>query len=58
MCIFEIKNLDSINQSEIGQRIAAIRNLRGLSLEVLAIQIQISRSSLTQIELGKRSVEL
>ena len=47
-----------LNQSEIGRRIAAMRKQRGLSQEVLASQLQVSRSSLTQMELGNRSVNL
>ena len=47
-----------LNQSEIGRRIAALRKQRGLSQEALANQIHVSRSSLTQMELGNRSVDL
>jgi transcriptional regulator with XRE-family HTH domain len=43
---------------EIGRRIAAYRKFKGFSQEELAQQVQISRSSLTQIELGKRNLQL
>ncbi|MBM3178179.1 MAG: DUF4065 domain-containing protein [Bacteroidetes bacterium] len=47
-----------LTQSEIGQRLAALRKRKGLSQEDLARIINISRSSITQIELGKRGVDL
>jgi len=48
----------SISQQEIGQRITALRKRKGLSQEDLAKLIQMSRPSLTQIELGKRSINV
>ncbi len=47
-----------LTQKEIGQRIAQIRKLKGLSQEELAKQVPISRSSLAQIELGNRSIDI
>lgn len=47
-----------LSQKEIGQRIAEIRKMKGLSQEELAKCIQLSRSSLTQIELGNRSLDI
>lgn len=48
----------SVSQKQIGNRIAEIRKLKGLSQEELAKSINISRPSLTQIELGNRSVDV
>lgn len=48
----------SITQKEIGQRITELRKMKGLSQEDLAKDIKISRSSLAQIELGNRSVDI
>src|ERR1035437_3944829 len=45
-------------QTQIGQRIAELRKMKGLSQEDLAKSVKISRPSLTQIELGKRSVDV
>ncbi len=45
-------------QKQIGQRITEIRKMKGLSQEDLAKSVQISRSSLAQIELGNRSVDI
>ncbi len=47
-----------LNQKQVGKRIASLRKLKGLSQEELARQIDISRSSLTQIELGNRGMNL
>ena len=47
-----------ISQVQIGQRIIALRKKRQLSQEDLAKIIGISRPSLTQIELGKRSLNI
>ena len=47
-----------LTQQSIGQRIAALRKHNGLSQEELAKNLNISRSSLTQIELGNRSVDV
>lgn len=43
-------------QQQIGLRIAALRKLKGLSQDDLAKGIKLSRPSLAQIELGKRTV--
>lgn len=48
----------AVSQKQIGQRIMALRKLKGLSQESLAKSIHISRPSLAQIELGNRSVSL
>ncbi len=45
-----------LSQKQIGQRIAELRKIKGLSQEDLAKSIKISRPSLTQIELGNRSL--
>ena len=47
-----------LSPSQIGQRIAELRKSKGLSQEYLAKSISISRSSLTQIELGNRSLNI
>lgn len=49
---------DKLSQMKIGQRIAEIRKRRGLSQEDLAKAVKISRSSITKIELGNRSVNI
>ncbi len=48
----------NISQKQIGERITKLRKKKGLSQEDLAACIQISRSSLAQIELGNRSVNV
>jgi transcriptional regulator with XRE-family HTH domain len=47
-----------LSQKQIGQRIAKLRKLKGLSQEDLAKSVKVSRSSLTQIELGNRRVDI
>jgi transcriptional regulator with XRE-family HTH domain len=47
-----------LSQKQIGQRITALRKLKGLSQEDLAKSVKISRPSLAQIELGNRSVDI
>lgn len=47
-----------LTQQSIGHRIASLRKHNGLSQEELAKNLNISRSSLTQIELGNRSVDV
>jgi transcriptional regulator with XRE-family HTH domain len=47
-----------LSQKQIGQRIAELRKIKGLSQEDLAKSVKISRSSLTQIELGNRSIDI
>lgn len=50
--------MDTLSQKQIGERITALRKLKGLSQEELARKVKISRPSLTQIELGNRSVDV
>ncbi len=45
-----------ITQAEIGKRVSILRKNKDLSQEELAVRIGISRSSLTQMELGKRNL--
>jgi transcriptional regulator with XRE-family HTH domain len=47
-----------LSQKQIGQRIADLRKVKGLSQEDLSKTVQISRPSLAQIELGNRSVDI
>ncbi len=47
-----------LSKKQIGRRIAELRKMKGLSQEDLAKNINISRPSLAQIELGKRSVDI
>jgi transcriptional regulator with XRE-family HTH domain len=47
-----------LSQKQIGQRIAKLRKIKGLSQEDLAKSIDISRPSLTQIELGNRGIDI
>ena len=47
-----------LSQEQIGQRIAELRKMKGLSQEDLAKSVKISRPSLAQIELGNRSVDV
>jgi transcriptional regulator with XRE-family HTH domain len=47
-----------LSQKQVGQRIAELRKLKGLSQEDLAKSVGISRSSLAQIELGNRSIDV
>lgn len=47
-----------LTQKKIGQRIAEVRKMKGLSQEDLAKSIKISRPSLAQIELGNRKVDI
>lgn len=48
----------ALTQKNIGQRLMELRKSKGLSQEDLAKQIKISRSSLAQIELGNRGVDI
>jgi transcriptional regulator with XRE-family HTH domain len=45
-------------QKQIGQRLADLRKMKGLSQDDLARSVKISRPSLAQIELGNRSVNI
>lgn len=47
-----------LSQKQIGRRIAELRKFKGLSQEDLARSIKISRSSLAQIELGNRGINI
>ena len=47
-----------LTQKQIGQRIAELRKMKGLSQEDLSKSVKISRPSLAQIELGNRSVDI
>ena len=47
-----------LSQKQIGQRIVALRKLKGLSQADLAKRVKISRPSMAQIELGNRSVDV
>lgn len=47
-----------LTPKQIGNRIAEIRKLKGMSQEDLAKSIKISRSSLAQIELGNRGIDI
>lgn len=47
-----------LTQLNIGQRISELRKHKGLSQEELAKSLNISRSSLAQIELGNRGVDV
>jgi transcriptional regulator with XRE-family HTH domain/uncharacterized phage-associated protein len=47
-----------LTRKQIGQRIAEIRKKKGYSQEDLAKILDISRPSLTQIELGNRSIDV
>ena len=47
-----------LSKKQIGQRIAELRKMKGLSQEDLAKKVNISRPSLTQIELGNRSIDI
>jgi len=47
-----------ISQKELGQRLSDYRKMKGLTQDDLAKNIGISRSSLAQIELGNRSIDV
>jgi transcriptional regulator with XRE-family HTH domain len=47
-----------LTQLQIGQRICAMRKQKGLFQEDLAILVKMSRPSLTQVELGKRGLDI
>ena len=48
----------NISQKEIGNRIAKLRKIKGISQKDLAKSIEISRPSLAQIEMGNRSIDV
>lgn len=47
-----------LSKKELGQRIAQLRKQKNLNQEELALQIGMSRSSLAQIELGNRGIDV
>ena len=47
-----------MTQKQIGQRIVGLRKKKGMSQEDLAKSLKISRSSIAQIELGNRSIDI
>jgi transcriptional regulator with XRE-family HTH domain len=47
-----------LSQKQIGQRIAGLRKMKGLSQKDLSESVRISRPSLTQIENGNRNVDI
>jgi transcriptional regulator with XRE-family HTH domain len=47
-----------LSQKQVGARITELRKQKGLSQEELARRMKVSRSSLAQIELGNRSVDV
>jgi transcriptional regulator with XRE-family HTH domain len=49
---------DYLTRKDIGFRVTELRKKKGLSQEDLAKRVHISRSSLTQIELGNRGVDV
>jgi transcriptional regulator with XRE-family HTH domain len=49
---------DKLTKKDIGFRVTELRKRKGLSQEDLAKKVHISRSSLTQIELGNRGVDV
>lgn len=48
----------SISKQQIGRRLAELRKIKKFSQEELANKVNISRPSLTQIELGKRNIDI
>jgi transcriptional regulator with XRE-family HTH domain len=48
----------NISQKQIGQRITALRKIKGFSQKDLANNIGMSRPSLAQIELGNRNIDV
>lgn len=49
---------DKLSQQEIGQRIAQLRKRKGWSQDDLAKRLNMSRSTLTQMELGNRGIDI
>ncbi|WP_195715252.1 type II toxin-antitoxin system antitoxin SocA domain-containing protein [Ancylomarina sp. 16SWW S1-10-2] len=50
--------MKNISQKEIGKRVSELRKAKGYSQDELSKLIEISRSSLTQIELGNRNLSV
>lgn len=62
ICIFVQENSikmssTTLTHQDIGQRIAQLRSLKGLTQEEFAKNLSMSRSSLAQLELGKRKLD-
>jgi transcriptional regulator with XRE-family HTH domain len=51
-------NMKTLTQKELGSRISELRKIKGYSQDELAKLLEISRPSLTQIELGNRNVSV
>ncbi|MCK9255460.1 MAG: DUF4065 domain-containing protein [Bacteroidales bacterium] len=49
---------NNLSHKQIGQRISELRKKKGLTQEELAKKLKISRPSLSQIELGNRSIDI
>lgn len=47
-----------LSQFQIGQRVAMLRKIKGLSQEELAKKIEMSRPSLAQVEMGNRNLNV
>jgi transcriptional regulator with XRE-family HTH domain len=47
-----------LSQKDLGKQIAELRKLKGISQEELAKQVDISRSSMVQVEAGNRSIDI
>lgn len=47
-----------LSQKQMGKRVSELRKMKGLSQEELAKKINLSRPSLTQIEIGNRSIDV
>ncbi len=47
-----------LSKKKIGQRIAGLRKMKGLSQEELSKKVKLSRPSLAQIEMGNRGVDI
>ena len=48
----------TLTKKQIGQRLTSLRKIKGLSQEDLAKSIEISRSSMAQIESGNRGIDI
>lgn len=47
-----------LSKKQIGQRIAGLRKMKGLSQEELSKKVKLSRPSLAQIEMGNRGIDI
>ena len=50
--------METLTKIEIGKRISVLRKLKGLSQEDLADSVDLSRTTITQIELGNRKLSV